>query len=65
MAVASKQIEEIYSILEKYIDVDRGWTIEGLLEDLSLTQAYTWNKSFRETINRLREFTKKEKDNAG
>lgn len=63
MAVASKQIEEIYVVLKKYIDVDRGWTIRGLLEDLTLTQAYTLNKSFRETINRLREFALKEKSN--
>lgn len=50
MAVALRQIRELYEILVSYVGNEN---IHGVLADLSKTEAYQANKSFHETIDRL------------
>lgn len=50
MAVANKQIQEVLILLRKYITRHETGL---LLAELKDTEAYHWNKSFKETVDRL------------
>ena len=52
MAVANAQIGELYQILRQFIGNDCE-LIQAFLKRLSASQAYQWNKSFRDTVLRL------------
>lgn len=51
MPVAQRDIREIYDILWKYVTIEE---LQELLEELTTTNAYKTNQSFRTTINRLK-----------
>lgn len=52
MAVAHAQINELYETLRAYLGHEE---MKLLLGDLTETVAYRRNKSFRETIDRLKD----------
>ena len=52
MAVAKNQISEIKNIIEKYLNKEQSI---NLFNELKKTVAYTKNKSYQQTIDRILE----------
>lgn len=51
MSVATRQIDELFHVMERYVKQDE---LKSFLSDLAATEAYSTNKSFRETVDKLR-----------
>lgn len=50
MAVARGQVAQLLNIIEKYVDGDE---VGRFFDDLANADAYRWNRSFRDTVDRL------------